>query len=462
MDKYRRLVSNTLIFGIGTFSSKVLVFLLMPLYTRILTNADFGIADLIIQTANLIIPIASIGIANAVIRFGLDKSAKKSDVFSTGLITIIAGFLIFLLVWPLLQQVKFISDYTVLIYVFVFMSSLRSLCSQFVRANQQVKLYALDGLLSTIMVIVFNILFLVIFRMGIVGYVLAIVISDFLSSVFLFISARLFNYVKFQGIDKKVATSMIKYSVPLIPTVVLWWITNVSSRYIVGYMVGSDSNGLYAVSYKIPTIIILVSSIFIEAWQMSAVIEEENREAFFTKVFEAYQAIVFLAASGLIAFSKIITVILVSKSFYPSWQYIPFLVMSTTFSCFVTFLGSVYMVEKKSVVSLVTALVGAIINVILNLLLIPIVGVNGAAFAMFASYFIVFVLRAKSTQKFIKIRFNSLKIGINLLIILSQSLIMISEIKYFYIFEAALFVIILIINIKPVVLSAKKIITKII
>jgi O-antigen/teichoic acid export membrane protein len=188
---------------------------------------------------------------------------------------------------------------------------------------------------------------------------------------------------------------MLKFSLPLIPTVVFWWVTNVSSRYIVGYMLGSDANGLYAVSYKIPTIIILFSGIFIEAWQMSAVTEEQNREAFFTKVFAAYQAVVFLAASALIVLSKIITTILVAPSFFESWRYIPFLVMSTTFSCFVTFLGSVYMVEKKSIISLVTTLVGAVINVMLNLLLIPVVGVNGAAFAMFASYFVVFILRQK-------------------------------------------------------------------
>lgn len=461
VDKYKKLVSNTLIFGIGTFSSKFLVFLLMPLYTRILTNADFGVADLIIQTANLLIPVASLGITNAIIRFGLDKSFKKSDVFSTGLVTIVAGFLVFLVIWPLLSQLKYVSDYIGLVYIYVFMSSFRSLCSQFVRAKQFVKLYALDGVLSTITVIVFNILFLVVFRFGIIGYVLAIVMSDFLSSVFLFVVAGLWQYVNIRGFDKKVSAAMIKYSIPLIPTVVLWWVTNVSSRYIVGYMLGSDANGLYAVSYKIPTIVILISGIFIDAWQMSAVTEEENREAFFTKVFGAYQAVVFLAASAIIVLSKIITMILVSKSFYPSWQYIPFLVMSTTFSCFVTFLGSVYMVEKKSIISLITALVGAIVNVILNILLIPVIGVNGAAFAMFASYFVVFVLRAKNTQKFIKIKFNAAKLGLNLLIILAQSLIMINEIKYFYAYEAGLFVLILLINLKPILISVKKLLTKI-
>ncbi|MEG1869859.1 MAG: oligosaccharide flippase family protein, partial [Oscillospiraceae bacterium] len=101
MDKYSKLLSNTFIFAIGTLSSKVLVFLLMPLYTRVLTSADYGVVDLIVQTSNLLIPIVSVGISNAVIRFGLDKSIRKSEVFSTGLLTVICGFSIFLLMIPL-------------------------------------------------------------------------------------------------------------------------------------------------------------------------------------------------------------------------------------------------------------------------------------------------------------------------------------------------------------------------
>ena len=78
MDKYKKLVSNTVIFAIGTFSSKLLVFLLMPLYTRVLTESDYGVVDLLMQTGNLLLPLVSLGINNAIIRFGLDKSSDLS------------------------------------------------------------------------------------------------------------------------------------------------------------------------------------------------------------------------------------------------------------------------------------------------------------------------------------------------------------------------------------------------
>lgn len=440
MNKYKKLISNTIIFGIGTFGSKILVFLLMPLYTRVLTSSDYGIVDLIIQTSNLLIPIVSLGIANGVIRFGLDKSIRKGEVFSVGLTVILGGFIIFLVFMPIVSKITYISGKTVLIYLFVLMSILRTLCSQFVRAKEYVRLYAFDGLLSTFTTIVFNVLLLVVFKLGITGYVLAIVLSDFLSTVFLFTSAKLKRYVHVKFINKDLAKSMIKYSLPLIPSTIFWWMTNVSNRFIVAHVLGNEANGLFAVSYKIPTIIVLISNIFMDAWQMSAVTEEDkkSRAKFFTKVFNVYQSILFLSASFIILFSKFITKILVSESFYLSWKYIPLLVMATTFSCLVTFLGSVYMVEKKSYLTLSTTVVGAITNVVFTFLLINKFGVNGAAFATFISYFTVFLIRANNTRNFITIKWNVPKLFMNTIIVLCQSIIMIFEIKYWVIYEIIL------------------------
>lgn len=462
MNKYKKLISNTIIFGIGTFGSKFLVFLLMPLYTSVLKKSEYGVVDLIIQTSNLLIPIVSLGIANAVIRFGLDKSVKKSDVFSIGLVTILGGFAVFLILIPILSRISYISGNTALIYLFVLMSCLRTLCSQFVRAKEYVRLYALDGVLSTITIILFNVLFLVVIKLGVTGYILAIVASDFLSTVFLFFSANLKRYVKLKNINKDLAKSMIKYSIPLIPATIFWWITNVSNRFIVAYVLGSEANGLFAVSYKIPTLVVLVSNIFMDAWQMSAVSEEDqaSRSKFFSKVFNSYQSILFMCASGIILFSKLVTKILVTDAYYLSWKYIPFLSMATTFSCLVTFLGSVYMVEKKSMLTLSTTIVGAVVNVVLTFILIHKFGVNGAAFATFISYLIVFLLRAVNIRNFITIKWNAPKFILNIFIVLCQSFIMIYEIKYWLIYEIIFVFVMMAINFAPIWKNFKMLIGK--
>ncbi|MEG2875611.1 MAG: oligosaccharide flippase family protein [Hydrogenoanaerobacterium sp.] len=458
MDKYKKLISNTMIFAIGTFSSKVLVFLLMPLYTRVLDNTAYGVVDLIMQTGNLLIPIVSVGIINSVVRFGLDESVRKSDVFSTGLLTILFGFFLLVLCRPLLALVPNIKDHTLLIYLFVLMACLRSLCSQFTRARGLVRLFAFDGVLSTITTIGFTVLYLVVFKWGIDGYVMAIFCADFLSVIFLFISAKLYRFIKIRNLNSSVRLAMFKYCIPLIPTSLFWWIMNVSDRYIVSDMLGVHTNGLLAASYKVPTMINLISSIFMDAWQISAVGEKNvlERERFFTKVFRTYQSLLFTAASGLILFSKFITKILVSDAFYGSWKFIPFLVMATTYSCLVTFMGSVYMTEKKSVFAFVTTAVGALLNVGLNIWLIPIFGVNGATFATFLGFFLVFALRAMDTRRFIKIRFNVFKLIFNTIILGVQSFIMIFEIKYWLFYEIAFTILMIVSNLGAIFVTVKK------
>ena len=178
---------------------------------------------------------------------------------------------------------------------------------------------------------------------------------------------------------------------------------------------------------------------------------------FFSRVFLCYQALLCTAASGLILFSKVITSILVADSYYSSWEYIPLLLISTIFSCMSTFLGSVYMVEKKSMLNFITTGAGAVLNVVLNLLFIPSMKVNGAALATLISYMVVFVLRAIDTHRFIPMRFSPTRLVFNTVVLLAQAVIMIFEIKGWILFEVALTLLMIIANLSALWATARKV-----
>lgn len=458
LNKYWKLISNTLIFAIGTFSSKVLVFLLTPLYTSVLSEAEYGTVDLMVQIGNFLLPLVSCGIVNGIIRFGLDKYYKKKDVFTTGFLTILTGFVILLLLEPLISRLPYMGQNTLLIYIFVLMSSMRSLCSQFVRAKGYVKLYALDGLLSTATTIFFNVLYLVALDWGINGYILAMISADTLSTLFLFYIAGLWHYLHIRSLNRKTSREMLRYSIPLIPNSIFWWINNMACRYLIAYFLGEELNGLFAVSNKIPTVIVLMSNIFMDAWQMSAVTDEPRRRAqFFSRIFVCYQALLCTAASGLILFSKVVTKLLAADAYYSAWKYIPLLLISTIFSCMSTFLGSVYMVEKKSMLNFITTGTGAIINVLLSLLFIPVLKVNGAALATLISYVVVFVLRAFDTHRFIPMRFSPARLTFNVAVLLVQAVIMIYEIHGWIVFEVLLTLLMLIANLSALWSTARQV-----
>lgn len=452
MNKYKTLLSNTLLISIGTFGSKILVFFMVRFYTGYLTPSDYGTADLITQTANLLFPIISLGITDGVFRFALDNERGRRSVFTVGFITITAGSVFFLAVIPLLNTVKEFKGYIWLIVIYTMAYCYHSLCAQFIRAKGNTALFAVQGIINTSLVIVLNILFLAAFKIGVTGYVLSVVLADFLCTIFLFVKERLWR--QFTLHPRKIAFKrMLRYSIPLIPATIFWWITSVSDRYMVNAMIGSTENGIYAVSYKIPTILTLVSTIFMQAWQFSAVTESHGDRKehirFFTNVWRSFQAVMFLAGAVIIAFAKPAIKILSTEQYYSAWQYVPLLSASMIFTAFVSFTGTVYVVTKQSGISFMTAMAGAVINIALNLLLIPSpLGVQGAAIATFLSYFAVFLIRAVNSRKYIPFKLYGGHIAVNTALITVQIVFSVLQLPFWIPVQAVCLLLLAAVNFK--------------
>lgn len=450
-NKYNTLLSNTLLISMGTFGSKILVFLMVRFYTGYLTPSDYSTADLITQTANLLFPIISVGIADGVFRFVMDSESDKKSVLTLGFWCITVGALAFAVIIPLLGLVDDFKGYVWLIVVYTLASCYHSLCVYYLRGIGKTALFALQGIINTALVIILNVLFLAVFGMGITGYVLSVVLADTLSTLFLVFKEKMWRDFTLHP-QKGILKPMLKYSIPLIPTTIFWWITSVSNRYMVNEIIGSDANGLYAVAYKLPTILTLVSTMFMQAWQYSAVAEDEgNREEhakFFGTVWRSFQAVMFLAASGVIAFTKVAMKLLTSDEFYDSWKYVPLLSVAMVFTAFASFTGTVYTLNKKSVMSFLTAFIGASSNVILNLALIPTLGVQGAAIATVASYLLVFIVRCISVKRYIPFKLHSLHIALNTIILLIQAVVILKEVPYWIGIEAVCIIAMLVLNFK--------------
>lgn len=466
MNKYQKLLSNTAILGVGTFASKILVFLLLPLYTAYLSAAEYGTADIITQSANLLMPLLSLGVCDAVFRFTLDRDIDRRRVLTTGLYVIFAGFLVFAALFPLLNLIEYFEGYMWLIILYAFIANVHSLLAQYCRASGMTAFFALQGIIATALTIALNILFLVVLDIGLLGYVLSVVLSDAAVALLIIIVIRRDFSLSLKRIDKELGKLMLRFSVPLIPTTVFWWITNVSDRYMIKGFIGDEINGLYAAAFKIPTMLILLSGIFIEAWQFSAVTERDTEsrkehEVFFGTVFDSFQGMLYISGAGLIAFSKIFAKVLFADSYYTAWEYMPILIVATVFSSLVTFMGSVYLVDKKSVHSFVTSMIGALVNIALNLVLIPtVLGANGAALATFLSYFVVFIIRAANTRKMIRFNLHTSKLIVNTVIIAVQTAFMVLELPLWWVVQIGATLSIFVINANPILGGVKKLLRR--
>ncbi len=440
MDKYKKLAANTLVFAIGSFGSKILLLLLTRLYTHHIPSADNSTKSLLEQTANFIIPIVTLSIAEAVIRYGLDRDYDNKEVFTSACIVELAGLVFMLLLSPLLRLLPYAQGYIGLLLLFIIASAFRQLSSQFVRARGLVKLFALDGILATLTLFIFNIIFISVFHMGVKGFMLSSIMTDFCSGCFLWIVAKLWKFFNIKKFNPDMMQTMLRFSIPMIPTAVLWIITGFSDRLFVRYMttaqspdVGGVAAGVYDAASKVPNLISMVSTIFFQAWNMSAITENNSKDRgkFYQKIFSAYQSVMFLGAAFMIALVKPLSAILIDSSTDPSYarafEFTPILIIGVLMMSLNQFLSSIYTATQKTTHSFWTSLIAAVTNLILNVILIYKWGVQGAVIATFMSYFVCYLVRIVDTRKLIYFKVDHLHFTSNLIVLFVMSIGAITE-----------------------------------
>ena len=427
-SKYELLINNTLLISIGTFGSKILTFLMTRFYTEALTPSDYGEADLIIQTANLLIPLVSAGIADGVFRFVLETddehTAKRKSIFSAGFYTISAGTAILAALSSFISIPGFLSEYKWLLIWFISASCYHSLCAQFIRGEGKTRLFAYQGVLNTVLVIVFSILFLSVFEAGTRGYIISIALADSICALYLAAGQKLWRLMDIH-LKSGMWRKMMRYSLPLVPAALFWWITSVSDRYMITWFLGSGANGIYTVASKIPAIITLISGMFLEAWQFSAVRESRGSRrsyiSFYTNIWSMFLTVMFTGGIIIIAFSPAAIRLLAASEYYSAAEYLPILTAAAILSSLVSFMGSVYIVTKRSSLSFLTTAAGAVFNIILNFLLIPThLGIYGAAVATLCSYLLSFLIRIISIRNILPFRIYGGRLFMSILIIAVQ------------------------------------------
>lgn len=467
-SSYKKLFSNTLVFAIGSFSSKVLVLLLIPIYTNYLTTAELGVTDVLTQIANWLIPLVTMTISEAIIRFGLDKAYDKKRVFTIGNLICAFGLAVFGIILPIVNLTgiadKYIGGYALILFVYVMMSGIKTLYTTFVRAMEKVKLFAVAGIIATFFTLFFTAMFYMVLPSDFLGegtgiqkYLLATILSDFITTLFVTFKAKLWKYIDFRQIDREMLSTMLQYSVPLIPAQLLWLITNSSDSFMTTHYMGAASNGILSAAYKIPNIVATVYMMFGQAWNMSAITENdsEDRDRFYENVFEFNQSLLYILAGGCMLIIQPLTNIMIGEDFRECVKYSPILIYSTIFSCFTTFMGSIYLASKKTKRSLFTSLVSGVINVGLNVILIPRIGLYGPPISTVASYVTVFIIRAFDSRKLVPFKINLRKMIISNAILLCMLAILLAETDLMskpllYLLVLALFCAVFIINMQSI------------
>lgn len=403
-NKY--LLKNTVIFAIGNFGTKIIAFFLVPLYTNLLSTSEYGIVDLIYTIGTVLVPVLTLNVAEAVMRFSLDKNAEQEKIMSTGVLSFVLSMILCFAIFPFAGMSDEMGNYAGYIYGYTVSLALSQISLSYLRGKEYLLKYSIGNIILSLSTAVLNIVFLLVLHKGVEGYLMAYILANVITALYALIAGNVSDVFRKFKIDFKLTKEMIKYSVVLIPNSFMWWIMNSLDRIMVTSMVSVAANGVYAVAYKVPTLVSMAAGVFNQAWSYSAIREEDSSDKaeYSNNVYDKLVGINVVIGMGLLMIMKIFLRYYVGKEYYEAWKYTPFLVIGFVFLTIGTFVATEYTVHKDSTGFVVSGFVGAASNVILNFILISWMGAMGAAVATCASYIFVYIYRVIDTRKYIVLK----------------------------------------------------------
>ena len=440
--KYKILFKDTIIFALGGLGSKLILFFLVPLYTNYLTTEEYGVADLVFTIAQLIIPIVSVSIFEAVIRFGLMKDQKPAAVLKAALVVTFIGSIVTAAISPLVGLYRPIAAWKWYLCIYIILNVTSNVLKSYLKVKDKNKSYAVISVSQTLCLALLNILLLVVFHTGVKGYLLSNIIALAAATVLTIAAGGVVNDLKNVPLDMVLLKEMVLYSAPLILNDLSWWVIHSSDKMMLEAMVGAVALGIYTVATKIPSLINVLISIFSQAWGLSAIKEMDstNDTKFCAQVFEGYSFVTFGACVLIVSIVKPFMSLYVSKDFQGAWVYVSLLLVSAVFSSISSYYGQLYAALKKSVNNMVTTLTGAVVNVIVNFIFIPIVGIWGAVIGTVVAYIILATVRMMDVNKYVKIKIDFRKYVLNCMVIIAQGIVVSAD---FYVIPASILSIVL-------------------
>ena len=447
-SKNKSLLKNIGLFTIGSFGSKILSFLLVPLYTAVLSTAEYGSVDLIISTSSLLTPILLLSIFDATLRFGMDPKYEKEDVLSTSINIAIKGSVVLIvgvIIVSITHIVHLSNIYLIFLCIYFVLGALSQILNLYLRAKNQASVIAISGIICTLVTCISNIILLLVFKCGIVGYMISNTVGILIQNTYQLFIGKIYKDIRLKNY-RDLSKPMLKYSFPLIANSISWWVNNASDRYILTFLKGISENGIYSVSYKIPTILSMFQSIFYNAWSISAIAEfdEYDKDGFIGNNYSIYSFISLGICSVLLILNIPLATLLYKGNYFIAWKCVPFLLMGTVFSGISQFEGSLFAATKNTNSVAKTTIIGAIVNIGCNFIFIYFIGATGAALATLIGYLVTWMLRTKYLQSFIKMKVNWRNHFGSIMIVCIQSII--ATVGGIFLLQVILFVMLIVIN----------------
>lgn len=442
-NKYLRLISDTGVFVIGNFLAKLIQYFLLPLYTSAMTTETYGTAELLNNLTEILFPIVTLALYEAVFRFAVDRNQDLDALIYESTSLLCKIFFGIFLILPILR--RFLGfEYTYELLFVLVTYSFRMLYANYARGAGYTKTFSLSGVVNALTLAVFSVCFLIYFDYGVKGYLMALGCAHLVSLVVLLIGAKIPKRLVLHRKNRALLVQMLQFSAPLILNNIAWWITSMSGRYVVLFACGASAAGLYAAANKLPAVISVISQVFQQAWQLNSAREYKNDAYinFYENVWKFYSVAIFLFGAFAIALTPVLAQVTLKKEFLEAKHYIPLMMLAVIISCLSAYFGSILMALKMTKVMMKGMLLGAVVNLLLAVGMIGSLDIWGVLVASVICYLTILCYRIICVRRRIMMNIHLVQTVLLFLLLLLETILMCFDSSFYWLLSWGIFVLI--------------------
>ena len=421
MNKSREneLIKNTGILMIARISTQIVNFLLLPMYTNLLSTQEYGYIDIYTSLQMIIIPFLTLQLEMGMFRFYIlnkKRLEKKSTVTNAFFLVLIVMLIISILyiignIWVGLQ-------YAIDVYFYYFLLALSAMLMQLARAEGKNVVYGFAGFLLSTLSVFFNVIFIAIFKMNVHGVLLASNIANFISIIYLIIKTEFNKLIDYKLINKNKILNLLNYSVPLVFNQISSWLINYSDRLIIINFWGIGVNGVYSLANKFSNILATFFGVYNTAWSENVIrnIETKDKEKYIENIYNITFSIYLVLITFVINMLPFMFEWFINDNYHAAYNHIPILLLAMFFSGMAATLGSVYIAFGKTKEISITTILAGVCNVVIHLCLLKKFKLYAASLSTLISFALLLLYRILFIKKFINVKCYSNKNMISILL----------------------------------------------
>ncbi len=405
LSEFKKLTRLSAIYGAGSLLNSIIGFLLIPIYSRNVSTADYGIYSLFVITGQVVSLIALMGLSAAMFREIIYRQSDEKTVISTAFnslsLVTVAFFGLLILLAPHISALLFKGEHVDLLRLILVSSGLSNfgyIALSTLQIREQAVRYSRLMVIRFVIGVLFNILFIVVFHMGLTGLVLAELV---MTSTAMLMYLWILRHDLRPQLSRPILRSMLRYGLPLIPFQLASIVLTSSDRYFLEHSAGADQVGIYSMGYKIAMIVQIIVSAVHAAWsaQMFAIAKEDNAPRRYARILTYYAASIGFLGLAVSVVARDVIIIMADPSYHEAYIVVPIIVLSAMAFGGVNMTNVALNIKGRTELNAPIIVAVAIGNLGLNYLMIPPYGMMGAAWATLISYVALLVIEVLVNQR---------------------------------------------------------------